>query len=55
MRQGECSDDIEKCRKVRAIVSNIDWDCDAKFSFMKKPRLLLGRSECVGLVVFNGE
>jgi hypothetical protein len=28
--------DYEKCKKVRSIVSQIDWDCDAKFMFHEK-------------------
>jgi hypothetical protein len=30
------SDDLEKCKEVRSIVSQIDWDCDAKFLFHEK-------------------
>lgn len=30
------TEDYEKCMKVRAIVSQIDWDCEAKFLFHEK-------------------
>jgi len=29
-------DDNEKCKQVKSIVSNIDWDCDAHFLFHEK-------------------
>lgn len=29
-------EDINKCRKVKEIVSQIDWECDAKFLFHEK-------------------
>lgn len=29
-------EDIEKCKKVRSIVSQIDWDCNVKYQFHEK-------------------
>lgn len=28
--------DVEKCKQVRAILSNVDWDCDIKYLFREK-------------------
>lgn len=34
--RGNVPDDIEKCSAVRAIVSNVDWECDVKTLFREE-------------------
>ena len=44
-------DDVEKCKETRAIVRQIDWDCDLKLLF-REDNLGCGKAVSVRLLGF---